>query len=259
MRRKNTFKRGRIVPVLLAGVAGYLIGGWHPAPSNGIASATDPVALRFPREAEAVSPVFSTADASTTATALATAGAARNAQLALFNPEPMVPSAAAPVSAVSAPATAQPPVNPQNPANSTPSAEPAAVSGQPAIAVPPANPVAPAKSAPLVHHAAAGRPGTMLNDAQIASIKQRLHLTPEQEEMWPAVEAALRRMAYAHIPEHRRGAGDSGNQVAAVDPNSVEGLKSAAVPLILSFNDEQKQEVRSLVHVMGLDQLASQF
>jgi hypothetical protein len=39
----------------------------------------------------------------------------------------------------------------------------------------------------------------------------------------------------------------------------VQGLKSAAVPLIMSFNSEQKEEVRNLAHVMGLDQLASQF
>jgi hypothetical protein len=29
--------------------------------------------------------------------------------------------------------------------------------------------------------------------------------------------------------------------------------------LILSFSDEQKNEVRSLAHVMGLDRLASEF
>jgi len=29
--------------------------------------------------------------------------------------------------------------------------------------------------------------------------------------------------------------------------------------LIMSFNDEQKQEVRDVAHVMGLDQLAAQF
>jgi hypothetical protein len=48
-------------------------------------------------------------------------------------------------------------------------------------------------------------------------------------------------------------------EAAAVDPEAVEGLKSAAVPLIMSFSSEQKDEVRSLVHVMGLDQLAAQF
>ncbi len=101
----------------------------------------------------------------------------------------------------------------------------------------------------------------MLNDAQIASIKERLHLTPDQERMWPAVEAALRNIAYTHAQEARgaRRVPGTAAQTAAVDPNAVQGLKSAAVPLIMSFNAEQKDEVRNLVHVMGLDQLASQF
>ena len=49
-------------------------------------------------------------------------------------------------------------------------------------------------------------------------------------------------------------------QLASADPDSVEvqGLKSAAVPLIMSFSEEQKHEVRSLAHVMGLDKLASE-
>ena len=46
----------------------------------------------------------------------------------------------------------------------------------------------------------------MLNDAQIASIKARLHLTPDQERMWPAVEAALRNIAYAKAREPSRRA-----------------------------------------------------
>jgi hypothetical protein len=99
----------------------------------------------------------------------------------------------------------------------------------------------------------------MLNDAQIASIKERLNLTPDQEQMWPAVEAALRNMAYTQVQDARGRAGSSNTQVAAVDPDAVQGLRSAAVPLIMSFNSEQKDEVRSIVHVMGLDQLASQF
>ena len=50
-------------------------------------------------------------------------------------------------------------------------------------------------------------------------------------------------------------------QSLTLDPNSaaVQDLKSAAVPLIMSFDDDQKNEVRSLAHVMGLDKLASQF
>ena len=104
------------------------------------------------------------------------------------------------------------------------------------------------------------RPGYMLDDAQIASIKERLHLTPDQEQMWPAVEAALRNIAYTRAQQARgRGvSGDTRRSPTSI-PRAWQGLKSAAVPLIMSFNDEQKQEVRDLAHVMGLDQLASQF
>ena len=48
--------------------------------------------------------------------------------------------------------------------------------------------------------------------------------------------------------------------VASLDPDSaeVQRLKSAAIPLIMSFIHEQKDEVRNLAHVMGLDKLASE-
>ncbi len=101
----------------------------------------------------------------------------------------------------------------------------------------------------------------MLNDAQIASIKTRLHLTPDQEQMWPAVEAALRNIAYTRSREARRLGTLANTQLASADANGVDvrDLKSAAIPLIMSFNSEQKDEVRNLAHVMGLDQLATQF
>ncbi|MGB7037264.1 MAG: hypothetical protein WBD71_17260, partial [Xanthobacteraceae bacterium] len=102
------------------------------------------------------------------------------------------------------------------------------------------------------------RPGYMLDNAQIASIKQRLHLTPDQEQMWPAVEAALRNIAYTRA-QRARSRGTGMVQTGDVDPQSVENLKSAAVPLIMSFDNDQKQQVRDLAHVMGLDQLASEF
>ncbi len=89
--------------------------------------------------------------------------------------------------------------------------------------------------------------------------KQRLHLTPDQESMWPAVEAALRNMAYKRSQQAAARGATRNAQAAAVDAEAVQGLKSAAVPLIMSFNAEQKEEVRSLAHVMGLDQLAAQF
>ena len=114
-------------------------------------------------------------------------------------------------------------------------------------------------SAVPAHGSAPNRAGYILDDAQIASIKARLHLTPDQQLMWPAVEAALRNMAYKRMQQAAARGAARNVQAAAVDPEAVEGLKSAAVPLIMSFSSEQKEEVRSLAHVMGLDQLASQF
>ena len=93
----------------------------------------------------------------------------------------------------------------------------------------------------------------VLNDAQISSIKARLRLTPEQERYWPGVEAALRGIAYK--------INKSGGKLAAVEADSaeVQQLKSAAIPLIMMFSEQQKNEVRQLVQVMGLQQLAAQF
>src|SRR5215470_2889829 len=107
----------------------------------------------------------------------------------------------------------------------------------------PATSAATKAPAAVAHRFAATRAGYILDDAQIASIKTRLHLTPDQERMWQAAARGAARNV----------------QAAAVDPEAVEGLKSAAVPLIMSFSSEQKEEVRGLAHVMGLDQLASQF
>ena len=46
-----------------------------------------------------------------------------------------------------------------------------------------------------------------------------------------------------------------------IDPDSapVQRLKSAAFPLIMSLSEDQKQEVRTMVRLMGLENLASQF
>ena len=55
---------------------------------------------------------------------------------------------------------------------------------------------APAVQAPRVP----SRTATLLNDAQIASIKNRLNLSPEQQQLWPPVEAALRGVAWRGVP-----------------------------------------------------------
>jgi hypothetical protein len=239
---------------LFLGGLGYAIGDWNarslpPAATAPGVSAAQTVALRFPELQN---------DASDGAAGAAIIG---RPELALFTPAPMVasPSASQIVAQVTTPNAMVQLADAEGPV-------PDALSSAQAIAaqVPakPSRPPLEAKPKLAATHLAANRPGFMLDDAQIASIKERLHLTPDQDQMWPAVEAALRNLAYLKAREARRhGTPASAAQIAAVDPNSVEvqGLKSAAIPLLMSFNAEQKDEVRSLAHVMGLDQLASQF
>jgi hypothetical protein len=130
-----------------------------------------------------------------------------------------------------------------------------------------AAPVPAPRPAPQVHLASVGakpviparsltRPGAVLNDAQIASIKRRLNLTPDQERMWPSVEAALRNLSYA-----KKGGHDAAQAVASIDPTSpdVQNLKSAAMPLIMSFSGDQMRELQSISRVAGLDKLVPNF
>lgn len=293
MRRKEARKRAGVVPILLAGCVGYLLGNAHIAAFRSAdvtdLSAAESVALRFPLELKDAS--LATGSLLRTAAmklrgprSAAVAGASvagtstdvRQAEFAIFSPQPMVPQAGLdttsqatyqtasaedtlPASQMNMPsqaASSELPVSPD-----THSAIQQAVSTPPSQMPSPKSVAVAPKIAAAPHRPVNERPGYMLNDTQIASIKDRLHLTPDQEQMWPAVEAALRNIAYAHAQQARNRAvsGNSAAQAAAIDPNAVQGLKSAAVPLILSFNSEQKEEVRNLAHVMGLDQLATQF
>jgi zinc resistance-associated protein len=250
MRRKTASKRGRSLPLLAACAFGYLIGAWHVTSLReaGRSSAAEVVAQRFPQEWNEAAAI--------------TVAATRNSPAGpdLFSPAPMAPALQIQSSAeqpVEKSPTAAPERRMVQMASLESIAPPAVIAADssPRPAVGPA--VKP--SAAGAHPAAASRAGYMLDDAQIASIKKRLHLTPDQERMWPAVEAALRNMAYKRTQQAAARGATRNMQAAAVDPEAVEGLKSAAVPLIMSFSSEQKEEVRSLAHVMGLDQLASQF
>jgi hypothetical protein len=91
------------------------------------------------------------------------------------------------------------------------------------------------------------RSNAVLNESQLASIKRRLNLTPEQERYWPAIEAELRKMEYTKS--------QGGSRTASIDMSkvNVEGLKSAGFPLVMSFSDDQRRELKSLTHLLGLD------
>ncbi len=252
------------MPVLAIGVVGYLIGGWHPAVLGAKTdlSAADAVALRFPQQWDAASPATVDAAGASPAVGVVNASPARrtdNVELALLDPEPMAPQAVARVMDNSIVVT-KPQLAPGEVTGSPPALAPSETPRTPQPRPAAVHPASLSKaSPPAVQRRPLNRPDYMLNDAQIASIKERLHLTPDQERMWPAVEAALRNIAYKRVQEARRRDGRPDGSQVAFDSEAVEGLKSAAVPLIMSFNDEQKQEVRDVAHVMGLDQLASQF
>ncbi len=290
MRRSRALKRSRWLSLLAAGIVGYAVGNWHAIVLRTVElTASQNVALRFP-EANA-EPLNAPAEAPARATNAIVLG---DTSAALLSPAPMIASALQQPSMRQAPAQLTP--APQAPApvrvaSAVDVALPAsAASAAPvrrtlaaaAQANPQASPdvkadtkgdakpdvktasVAPkpeAKNAAGDSVRNANRHGFVLNDAQIASIKSRLHLSPDQEQMWPAVEAALRSIAYSKSRDGRRkGAGATSAEVASLDPYGpeVQGLKSAAFPLIMSFSDEQRSEVRGIAHVMGLDQLASQ-
>jgi hypothetical protein len=251
MRRRQAFKRGRVLSIVVAGFAGYAIGGWNGSvPRSPELSAAQAVALRFPQDLDDASPLtvaFATS---------ANAAEMGNTRVALFSPQPMVRQASAPQAPVQQASAAQLPA-PQATVQMA-SAGQTAVLPQPAPATRRGSDIKPAAAA--VHNRN-DRTGFMLNDAQIVSIKTRLHLTPDQEQMWPAVEAALRNIAYTRSREAHRRSVPANTQIASADADGVDvrDLKSAAIPLIMSFNSEQKDEVRNLAHVMGLDQLATQF
>ena len=99
---------------------------------------------------------------------------------------------------------------------------------------------------------------TLLSDEQIATIKERLRLSSDQEYYWPAVETALRAVARKiHASRH----GDTHVAgVPPIDPDAaeVQQLKSAAMPLLFQLREDQKQEVRSLARLIGLDKVAAQ-
>jgi hypothetical protein len=99
-------------------------------------------------------------------------------------------------------------------------------------------------------------------DARIAAVKAGLRLTPDQEKLWPPVEAAVRDLAKLRIdrinarrnnppPEdlmarmHLRA--DTMNASAAAFKRAVD----AADPLYKTLDDNQKRRLALLTHMSG--------
>jgi hypothetical protein len=131
--------------------------------------------------------------------------------------------------------------------------------GMPKIGAPAAMPLAPlvAPKPKLVAKPAPQKSYALLSDVQIAGIKERLKLSSSQESYWPAVETALRAIA-RKINSARQG--DSKTVGVPIDPDAeeVQQLKSAAMPLLFQLREDQKQEVRTLARLIGLEKVAAQ-
>ncbi len=99
----------------------------------------------------------------------------------------------------------------------------------------------------------------LLSDAQIAGIKERLKLSSSQESYWPAVETALRAVARKIHTTRQSNSDATTISASQIDPDSeeVQQLKSAAMPLLFQLREDQKEEVRKLARIIGLDRVAS--
>jgi hypothetical protein len=124
-------------------------------------------------------------------------------------------------------------------------------------------PAAPPKSkAPEPKPQVAAKPAVhksyaLLSDAQIAGIKDRLKLTPDQEYYWPGIENALR--AVSRKIQAARLSDPNNAAAIKIDPDAaeVQELKSAAMPLLFQLREDQKREVRSLARLIGLEKVAA--
>jgi hypothetical protein len=120
----------------------------------------------------------------------------------------------------------------------------AAAPGQAAIA---------AAMAPIPQQPARPRPNVrspaVFNDVQIASIKDRLKLNRNQLRHWPAVERAMRALAW----QKTKGNG------ASLDATRVQQLQAALETLVETLDENQKAELRMLAHIAGLGKVAAQF
>jgi hypothetical protein len=124
-----------------------------------------------------------------------------------------------------------------------------------AAALPKVAPVEPAKPK-VAARAQPQKSYALLSDVQIAGIKERLKLSSSQESYWPAVEQALKAMARKL---HAARQADPNATAAELDPDSaeVQQLKSAALPLLFQLREDQKEEVRKLARIIGLEKVAA--
>lgn len=99
-------------------------------------------------------------------------------------------------------------------------------------------------------------------DARVAAIHTGLKLTPDQEKLWPPVEAAVRTAAKAAM-ERREKWGNAPQPDNMIDRlrkhgegavergQNMQAIAAAAAPLYATLTEDQKHRLPTLMHGMG--------
>jgi LTXXQ motif family protein len=130
-----------------------------------------------------------------------------------------------------------------------------------ATAQQPANPAPARPTTPMPQYTAADA-GAVLN-ARIAALKTVIALSPEQEKLWPPVEAAIRDIAKSSFErlKQRLAAPPTTDflvalgKIADAEEARAKDLKTfiaAAKPLVASLSPEQKRRVPAFFGMTGI-------
>ncbi len=88
----------------------------------------------------------------------------------------------------------------------------------------------------------------LLDDRQIASIKQRLKLTAAQEKYWPPVESAMRDLVlYMHSQR-----GQPLGKVLDPGNDQVKRMIAVSMPFLAQLREDQKSQIQALARMAGL-------
>lgn len=91
----------------------------------------------------------------------------------------------------------------------------------------------------------------LISDQTFAGMKSRLRLTRSQERYWPPVESALRVVVGKLYEGHRRN--PSSGLPIDLDGDDMQQLKKVVGPFLRQLNEAQKNEVRALARIVGLE------
>jgi hypothetical protein len=87
----------------------------------------------------------------------------------------------------------------------------------------------------------------LLNEAQINSIRERLQLSPEQQRLWPEAENALRQLVTQLYRAQKN------RNVSAPGDAEIADIKAKAAPFLASLTGRQRNDIRLLAAVAGID------